>query len=71
MFDIQALAFATDVTCVITFKIGRDSHNRMYPESDTDKPFHPASHMATARNGVHDFQRCKYHVSSCRTSSTS
>ena len=44
MFDLQALAFESDVTRVFSFKMGRDSSARVYPESGTDKPFHPASH---------------------------
>lgn len=44
MFDIQALAFAADITRVFSFKMGRDGSSRTYPESGTDKPFHPASH---------------------------
>src|SRR5687767_5815340 len=44
MFDIQALAFAADLTRVFSFKTGRDGSSRIYPESGMEKPFHPASH---------------------------
>jgi hypothetical protein len=64
MFDIQALAFAADITRVFSFKMGRDGSSRTYPESGTDKPFHPASHHGGTERGVKDFQLInKYHVS--------
>jgi hypothetical protein len=63
MFDIQALAFAADITRVFSFKMGRDGSARTYPESGTDKPFHPASHHGGNKKGVSDFQMInKYHV---------
>jgi len=63
MFDIQALAFAADITRVFSFKMGRDGSARTYPESGTDKPFHPASHHGGNKKGVSDFQLInKYHV---------
>ena len=31
MFDLQALAFAADITRVFAFKLGRDASNRVYP----------------------------------------
>ena len=64
MFDLQALAFAADITRVFSFKMGRDGSARTYPESGTDKPFHPASHHGGNEKGVKDFQLInKYHVS--------
>lgn len=63
MFDIQALAFAADITRVFSFKMGRDGSSRTYPESGSDKPFHPASHHGGTERGVKDFQLInKYHV---------
>ena len=64
MFDLQALAFASDMTRVFSFKLGRDASSRVYPESGTDKPFHPASHHGGNPQGVLDFATInKYHVS--------
>ena len=64
MFDIQALAFAADITRIFSFKMGRDGSSRVYPESGTDKPFHPASHHGGTEKGVKDFHLInKYHVS--------
>ncbi len=64
MFDLQALAFESDMTRVFSFKMGRDSSARIYPDSGTDKPFHPASHHGGREEGVKDFFLInKYHVS--------
>ncbi|MGH7507679.1 MAG: DUF1552 domain-containing protein [Longimicrobiales bacterium] len=64
MFDLQALAFESDMTRVFSFKMGRDSSARVYPDSGTDKPFHPASHHGGSEEGVTDFYKInKYHVS--------
>ena len=63
MFDLQALAFAADITRVFSFKMGRDGSSRVYPESGSDKPFHPASHHGGNEKGVKDFFMInKYHV---------
>lgn len=64
MFDLQALAFASDTTRVFSFKMGRDSSARVFPESGSDKPFHPASHHGGREEAILDFQKInKYHVS--------
>ncbi len=64
MFDLQALAFASDTTRVFSFKMGRDSSARVFPESGTDRPFHPASHHGGREANVLDFYLInKYHVS--------
>ncbi len=63
MFDLQALAFASDTTRVFSFKMGRDSSARVYPESGVDKPFHPASHHGGNRKNIEDFGTInRYHV---------
>ena len=63
MFDLQALAFASDMTRVFSFKLGRDASSRVYPESGTDSPFHPASHHGGREEPVLDFAKInKYHV---------
>ncbi|MEW5916721.1 MAG: DUF1552 domain-containing protein [Gemmatimonadota bacterium] len=63
MFDLQALAFAADLTRVFSFKMGRDGSSRTYPESGSDRPFHPASHHGGAEKGVREFFAInKYHV---------
>src|SRR5690606_39153020 len=63
MFDLQALAFASDMTRVFSFKPGRDASGRVYPESGTDTPFHPASHHGGNEERILDFAKInKYHV---------
>ena len=64
MFDLQALAFASDTTRVFSFKMGRDSSARVFPESGSDRPFHPASHHGGREENVLEFNKInKYHVS--------
>ena len=64
MFDLQAIAFAADITRVFSFKLGRDGSARVYPESGAPLPFHPASHHGDAEPRVLQFAQInKYHVS--------
>jgi hypothetical protein len=64
MFDLQALAFASDLTRVFAFKLGRDASNRVYPESGYKGAFHSASHHQEKEDKILDFGRInKYHVS--------
>ncbi len=64
MFDLQALAFQSDMTRVFSFKMGRDSSARVYPESGSDRPFHPASHHGGREEAVLEFNKINaYHVS--------
>ncbi len=64
MFDIQALAFASDMTRVFSFKMGRDGSGRVYPGSGVDTAFHPASHHGGQEDRVQEFARMnQYHVS--------
>jgi hypothetical protein len=64
MFDIQVLAFESDMTRVFSFKTGRDASSRVYPESGTNKGFHPASHHGGREAAVMEFNLInKYHVS--------
>ena len=64
MFDIQALAFASDLTRVFTFKMGRDGSGRVYPGSGVDAAFHPASHHGGQPDRVTEFAKInEYHVS--------
>jgi len=64
MFDLQVLAFQTDMTRIISFKTGRDSQNRVFPESGSLQPFHPASHHGDRDDRVMEFNKiCKYRVS--------
>ena len=63
MFDLQVLAFQTDMTRVISFKTGRDASNRIFPESGSGKAFHIASHHGDKPKGVLEFNKiCQYRM---------
>jgi hypothetical protein len=64
MFDLQALAFQSDMTRVISFKMSRDALARVYPDSGTMTPFHAGSHHGGSPEKVLDFNVINtYHVS--------
>ena len=64
MFDLQAVAFASDVTRVFSFKMSRDGTSRTYPESGNSSPFHPQSHHQDKEERIVEFAKInKYHVS--------
>jgi len=44
MFDLQVLAFQTDMTRVSTFMMGREQSNRAFPEIGIPDSHHPLSH---------------------------
>jgi hypothetical protein len=64
LFDLQVLALQSDLTRVISFKTGRDAQNRVFPESGSNQPFHPASHHGNREERIMEFNKiCKYRVS--------
>jgi hypothetical protein len=64
MFDLQALAFASDITRVFAFKLGRDASNRTFPESGFNGAFHSSSHHGEREDRIMDFAKINaYHVS--------
>jgi hypothetical protein len=64
MMDLQVLAFASDVTRVFSFKLGRDGSSRSYPESGVTTGFHPASHHGEREDRIIDYSKInRYHVS--------
>jgi hypothetical protein len=63
MFDLQAVAFASDITRVFSFKMGRDGSSRAYPESGVNAGFHPASHHQDREERIREFQKINtYHI---------
>ena len=63
MFDLQVLAFETDITRVFSFKLSRDATGRVYPESGIDRGFHPTSHHGGREENIETFARLnRYHV---------
>lgn len=63
MFDLQVLAFAADVTRVSTFKMSRDTSNRVFPESGCMTPWHSASHHGERPETIDDQGKInRYHL---------
>jgi hypothetical protein len=64
MFDLQAAAFASDITRVFAFKMSRDVSNRVFAGSGSKSAFHTASHHQEKEEKIADFQKINtYHVS--------
>jgi hypothetical protein len=64
MFDLQAVAFASDITRVFAFKLGRDASNRVFADSGVTTGFHSASHHGEREERVTAFARInRYHLS--------
>jgi hypothetical protein len=64
MMDLTALAFISETTRVVTVKLGRDTSNRVFPESGSMTPFHSASHHGETPTGIMDGAKINiYHVS--------
>ena len=63
MFDLQVLAFQTDVTRVSAFKMSRDVSSRVFTESDVKTPFHILSHHQNKPDKLAEFARLnEFHV---------
>lgn len=64
LFDLQILAFQTDITRVTSLKMGRDASNRSFPESESDRGFHPSSHHGGKEESILNFNKiCQYRMS--------
>jgi hypothetical protein len=64
MFDLQAIAFAADITRVFAFKLSRDVSNRVFKEAGVTTGFHIASHHNDRDDRILEFAKInKYHVS--------
>ena len=63
MFDLQMLAFRSDITRVFSFKLGRDGSNRVYKESGSTGAFHIVSHHGENPERVRELAKINtYHV---------
>ena len=63
MFDLQAVAFAADITRVFAFKLSRDVSNRVYREAGVTTGFHIASHHNDREDRILELAKInKYHV---------
>ena len=54
MFDLQVLAYQSDLTRVITFMIGKEVSNRSYTEIGVPEPHHATSHL---QNDPHNMEQ--------------
>jgi hypothetical protein len=62
--DLQVLGLQTDMTRVFSFYMSRDSSARVFPESGSETPFHPASHHGNKQEAILDFAKINtYHMS--------
>ena len=64
MFDMQALAFQTDTTRVITFQIGREQSGATYPQIGVSDSHHPISHHGGDKRKIASLVKINtYHAS--------
>ncbi|MBP7778146.1 MAG: DUF1552 domain-containing protein [Acidobacteria bacterium] len=64
MFDLQVVAFASDITRNFAFKLSRDVSNRVFGPNSSSNAFHTASHHQEREDRIRDFQKINlYHVS--------
>jgi hypothetical protein len=63
MYDLMVLAFESNVTRVFALKLCRDVSARVFPESGSDRPFHPCSHHGQREENITELNKInKYHV---------
>jgi hypothetical protein len=74
MFDLQVLAYQSDLTRVITFMMGREFSSRTYPEIGAPGAHHPLSHESSpisqdqlARINVYHAQQVAYYFDRLRS----
>jgi hypothetical protein len=64
MFDLQVLAFAAEVTRVSSFKMSRDTSQRVFLESGFKTPFHSMSHHGSVASKIDEYAKLNaYHMS--------
>ena len=63
MFDLQGIAFASDLTRVFAFKMSRDVSNRVFREAGVSTGFHIASHHQDRDERILEFAKInRYHA---------
>jgi hypothetical protein len=64
MFDLQAVALASELTRVFAFKMSRDVSGRVFPQTGVATGFHNASHHNERADRIQDFAKINtFHVS--------
>jgi hypothetical protein len=63
MFDLQVLAFRSEITRIATMMYARDTSGAVYPQSGVREGFHVASHHSNTRANMDRFALInRYHV---------
>ena len=63
MFDLQVLAYQSDLTRVITFMLAREFSGRTYPQIGVTDPHHPLSHHQNKRESLDKLAKIQaYHA---------
>jgi hypothetical protein len=63
MFDLQVLAYRTEITRISTLMLARENSNAIYPGSGVREGFHNASHHSNERKNKDQFAVInRYHV---------
>jgi hypothetical protein len=63
MFDLQVLAFKTEITRISTLMLARENSNTRFPRSGVNEGFHNASHHSNERRNMDAFARINnYHI---------
>jgi hypothetical protein len=63
MFDLQVLAFSSEVTRISSFKLSRDTSNRVFPESGVKGPYHALSHHGSIPSKIDEYAKLNlYHM---------
>ena len=62
MFDLQVLAWQSDLTRVVTFMVGREFSSRTYPEIGAPGGHHPLSHEGSAASREQLVRINKHHA---------
>ena len=63
MFDLQVLAFRSEITRVATMMYARDTSGAVYPQSGVREGFHVASHHSNSRPNMDKYALInRYHV---------
>src|SRR6476659_9493639 len=63
MFDLQVLAYKTEITRISTLMLARENSNAVYPATGVREGFHNASHHSNERKNMDQFAVInRYHI---------
>jgi hypothetical protein len=71
MFDLQVLAYKSEITRISTLMLARENSNAVYPATGVRDGFHNASHHSNERKNMDQFAVInRYHIKMLATSSS-